>query len=106
MELLLGNLCSTKNTLRPDEKANLELVQYQSESTAPLAVCPLQWWAKISAKCPNLSKLARRYNCAPACSAPPSRIPADVQIDFETRRANLPPHLVDKMLFLHGNHTV
>ncbi|XP_014602964.1 PREDICTED: zinc finger BED domain-containing protein 1-like [Polistes canadensis] len=106
MELLLGSLCATKNGMPAEEKADLELVQYQSESTAPLDYCPLQWWAKVSAKCPNLAKLACRYNCVPACCAPPARIPAEVQVLYDTRRAALPSHLVDKLLFLHGNHTV
>ncbi|KZC14087.1 PREDICTED: zinc finger BED domain-containing protein 1-like [Dufourea novaeangliae] len=106
MELLLGGLCSTKSGMPAEEKADLELVQYHSEATAPLDCCPLQWWAKISAKCPNLGKLACRYNCVPACCAPPSRIPAEVQVLYDTRRAALPPHLIDRLLFLHGNHTV
>ncbi|KAI4502977.1 hypothetical protein M0802_002021 [Mischocyttarus mexicanus] len=106
MELLLGDLCTTKNGMPAEEKADLELVQYQSESAAPLDYCPLQWWAKVSAKCPNLAKLACRYNCVPACCAPPSRISADVQVLYDTKRAAIPSHLVDKLLFLHGNHTV
>lgn len=106
MELLLGGLCATKTGMPAEEKADLELVQYQSEGTAPLDYCPLQWWAKIAAKCPNLGRLARRYNCVPACCAPPARIPADMQVLYDTRRASLPPHLADKLLFLHGNHNV
>ncbi|XP_046436533.1 E3 SUMO-protein ligase ZBED1 isoform X2 [Neodiprion fabricii] len=106
MELLLGGLCATKTGMPAEEKADLELVQYQSEATAPLDYCPLQWWAKITAKCPNLGRLARRYNCVPACCAPPARIPADMQVLYDTRRAALPPHLADKLLFLHSNHNV
>ncbi|XP_015116144.1 zinc finger BED domain-containing protein 1 [Diachasma alloeum] len=105
MELLLGNLCSTKIGMPAKEKANLELVQYQSEPAAALDNCPLQWWSQMSAKCPNLSKLARRYHCVPACCAPSSRIPAEAQVLHDSRRSALPPHLVDKLLFLHGNHT-
>ncbi|XP_068972598.1 E3 SUMO-protein ligase ZBED1-like [Bombus flavifrons] len=106
MEFLLGGLCSMKSGMPAEEKADLELVQYHSESTAPLDYCPLQWWAKISAKCPNLGKLACKYNCVPACCAPPCRIPAEVQVLYDARRTALPPHLIDKLLFLHGNHTV
>ncbi|KAM0731633.1 E3 SUMO-protein ligase ZBED1 [Formica fusca] len=106
MELLLGGLCATKTGMPAEEKADLEVVQYQSESIAPLDHCPLQWWSKVSAKCPNLAKLASRYHCVPACCAPPTRIPADVQIQYDTKRAALPPHLIDKLLFLHGNHTM
>lgn len=106
MVMLLGNYCTTKNRMPSEEKADLELIQYQAEPTAPLHYCPLQWWAKITAKCPNLSKLARRYNCVPACCAPPSRIPSEMQILYHSRRTALPPHLIDKLLFLHGNHIV
>lgn len=106
MEFLLGGLCATKAGMPAEEKADLEIVQYQSESVAPLDNCPLQWWFKVSAKCPNLAKLASRYHCVPACCAPPTRIPADIQIQYNTKRAALPPHLIDKLLFLHGNHTM
>ncbi|KYM84659.1 PREDICTED: zinc finger BED domain-containing protein 1-like [Atta cephalotes] len=106
MEFLLGGLCTTKAGMPAEEKADLEIVQYQSEPTAPLDYCPLQWWSKVSAKCPNLAKLVSRYHCVPACCAPPSRIPPDIQIQYDTRRATLPPHLIDKLLFLHGNHTM
>ncbi|KAK0182108.1 hypothetical protein PV327_000277 [Microctonus hyperodae] len=106
MAMLLGNYCTTKNRIPSEERADLELIQYQAEPTAPLHYCPLQWWTKITAKCPNLSKLARRYNCVPACCAPPSRIPSEMQILYDSRRAALPPHLIDKLLFLHGNHIV
>ena len=106
MELLLGGLCSSKTGMPAGEKADLEIIQYQSEATASLDYCPLQWWDKTSAKCPNLGRLARRYNCVPACCAPPSRIPADAQVLYDTRRAALPSHLADKLVFLHGNHAV
>lgn len=106
MEFLLGSLCTTKAGMSAEEKADLEVVQYQSEPTAPLDCCPLQWWSKVSAKCPNLAKLVSRYHCVPACCAPPSRIPPEVQIQYDTKRAILPPSLIDKLLFLHGNHTM
>lgn len=106
MEFLLGSLCTTKAGMPAEEKADLEIVQYQSEPTAPLDYCPIDWWSKVSAKCPNLAKLVTRYHCVPACCPPPSRIPPDVQIQYDIKRANLPPHLTDKIIFLHGNHTM
>ncbi|GFG39099.1 hypothetical protein Cfor_12233 [Coptotermes formosanus] len=106
MEFLLGDLCSSKTGMPAEERANLELVQYQSESTAALDYCPLQWWAKAAAKCPNLARLARKYNCVPASATPPHRIPQETQVLFDMRRACLGPELVDKLLFLNGNHNV
>jgi hypothetical protein len=106
MEFLLGDLCSSKTGMPAEERASLELVQYQSESTAALDYCPLQWWAKAAAKCPNLARLARKYNCVPASATPPHRIPQENQVLFDMKRACLGPELVDKLLFLNGNHTV
>lgn len=106
MEFLLGDLCSSKTGMPAEERANLELVQYQSESTAALDYCPLQWWAKAAAKCPNLARLAHKYNCVPASATPPHRIPQENQVLFDMRRACLGPELVDKLLFLNGNHSV
>ncbi|KDR11937.1 hypothetical protein L798_14119, partial [Zootermopsis nevadensis] len=95
-----------KKSRLSEERANLELVQYQSESTAALDYCPLQWWAKAAAKCPNLARLAHKYNCVPASATPPHRIPQENQVLFDMRRACLGPELVDKLLFLNGNHSV
>ncbi|XP_063217348.1 E3 SUMO-protein ligase ZBED1 [Bacillus rossius redtenbacheri] len=104
MEFLLGDLCCAKAGVPAEERASLELVQYHSESTASLDHCPLQWWAKSSLKCPNLARLARRYNCVPAAACPPHRIPVEAQVLHDLRRASLAPEIVDKLLFLHGNH--
>ncbi|XP_014230778.1 zinc finger BED domain-containing protein 1-like [Trichogramma pretiosum] len=107
MEFLLGGLNKVhKQDMSTSEKADLELAQYESEPTAPLDSCPIQWWYKSSVKCPNLSNLAGRYNCVPVCCAPPSRIPFDIQIDYHKKRAALPTHLIDKMIFLHANHNL
>ncbi|XP_049804110.1 E3 SUMO-protein ligase ZBED1 isoform X1 [Schistocerca nitens] len=106
MEFLLGDLCTGQSGMPAEERANLELVQYQSESAAALDQCPLTWWARAAAKCPNLARLARKYNCVPASSVPPGRIPVENQVLFHKRRANLSPELVDKLLFLNGNHVV
>lgn len=103
MEMLLGGFCAKEIKMPADEKADLELVQYQSENTAELNSCPLQWWSRVSIKCPNLGKLAQRYNCVPACCTPPFRLAAPVQILYSTKRSTLPTHLVDKLLFLNGN---
>lgn len=46
-----------------------------------------------------------RHISVPACCVPPSRIPEEAQVTFNARRAAVPVHLVDKMLFLHANHS-
>ncbi|KAG8226737.1 hypothetical protein J437_LFUL004388 [Ladona fulva] len=106
MELLLGDLCTLRSEKPAEERAELELVQYQSESPAPLDHCPLVWWAAEAAKCPRLARVARRHGCVPACVVPPQRIPLEAQVLFDVRRAALSPNIVDKLLFLNANHNV
>ncbi|XP_075215667.1 E3 SUMO-protein ligase ZBED1-like isoform X2 [Lycorma delicatula] len=103
MEFLLGDLCTTSNSLSVSERAELEVTQYQSEPTANLDHCPLQWWQKAVGKFPNLAKLASSYNCIPATAIPPNRIPVEPQISFDMKRAKIFPEILDKLLFLNAN---
>ena len=104
--ILLGNMQRSKKEMSTQEKADLELALYQSEVTAALDCCPLQWWEKTSVKCPNLGKIANRYNCIPVCCVPPARIPFEIQMTYNSKRAALPPSLANKLLFLHDNYTL
>lgn len=106
MENLFKDFNSKKTRTTISDKAELEMVQYQGESGEPLGSCPIGWWTKLSAKCPYLYKLATHYNCVPVCCAPSTRIHPDAQIVYNLKRAAIPTHLVDKMIFLNCNHTV
>lgn len=87
------------------DKANLELTNYQSEAVPSLNSCPLEWWSKSAVKCPNLATLAKKYLSIPACCTP-SRVASEVQVAFHMKRANIPEGMIDKLLFLHGNHKI
>ncbi|EZA56192.1 Zinc finger BED domain-containing protein, partial [Ooceraea biroi] len=103
IKLLIDNSeCNATREVSAEMKASSEFLLYKLEAIS-LDSSPLQWWLRMSAKCPNLTKLANKYSCVPACCAPPTRIP---QMQYYTRRAALPHHLIDKLLFLHGNYTV
>lgn len=104
MALLLGNVCDIKGSVGVTEKAQVELDQFKSETSAPLDACPLQWWKNASVKCPRLIYLARRYLSLPAAVMPGYRIPIPQAVTFHERRKNLPPELVDTQLFLHANY--
>ncbi|XP_018903656.1 E3 SUMO-protein ligase ZBED1 isoform X2 [Bemisia tabaci] len=106
MEFLLGGAHTLKSDIGIEERANHEVFQFQSESTAPLDDCPLQWWKKQGSRCPNLAKLVRKYNCLPASATPSCRIPTDTQVSFQIKRMSLSPDIVDKLLFLNSNHTI
>ncbi|EZA48651.1 hypothetical protein X777_13253 [Ooceraea biroi] len=102
IKLLMDNSeCAATREVSAEKKAIFEFLLYQLGAMS-LDSSPLQWWLRTSTKCPNLTKLANKYSCVPACCAPPTRIP---QMQYYTRRAALPHHLIDKLLFLHGNYT-
>ncbi|XP_044597885.1 E3 SUMO-protein ligase ZBED1 [Cotesia glomerata] len=106
MENLFKDFNSKKTRTTISDKAELEMVQYQGESGEPLGSCPIEWWTKLSAKCPYLYKLATHYNCVPVCCAPSTRIHPDAQIVYNLKRAAIPTYLVDKLIFLNCNYTV
>lgn len=57
--MLMGDVCPTNSGgISHEDRANLEIAQYQSETTAALDHPPLAWWNRNSPKCPNLGKLA------------------------------------------------
>uniref|UniRef100_A0A1B6KMC0 BED-type domain-containing protein n=1 Tax=Graphocephala atropunctata TaxID=36148 RepID=A0A1B6KMC0_9HEMI len=108
MAMLLGDMSPhvSTNLMSTQDRANLEIVQYQSEPTATLDQCPVTWWGRIASKCPHLSRIAAQYMCVPATTLPPARIPAEAHIAYHIKRANLSTETVDRMLFLHSNHAV
>ncbi|XP_008555277.1 E3 SUMO-protein ligase ZBED1 isoform X1 [Microplitis demolitor] len=106
MENLFKDFNSKKTRTTISDKAELEMVQYQGESGEPLGSCPIEWWTKLSAKCPFLYKLATHYNCVPVCCAPSTRIHPEAQIVYNIKRASIPSHLVDKLIFLNCNHGI
>lgn len=104
MEFLLGDICGSTAGMSSKERADLEIIQYQSEPTAPLDQCPLAWWQKAAAKCPHLARLAGQYNCIPATVIPPVRIPVEYQVAYDMRRSSLTPDILDRLVFLNANY--
>ena len=104
MEFFFGDLCPRQSSLADEEKANLELTQYESHPNATLEECPLECWQRLEAKCPSLARLASKYLCIPPCATPSQRIPHQTQITFNIKRSKLPSNLIDQMLFLHHNY--
>jgi hypothetical protein len=92
-----------QEAMRPVDRAELELGQYTSESPVAFDDNPLAWWQNAEAKCPNMSKLSKKYMCIPACAIPSSRIPNKQRELFEHQRSTLNLDYVDKIVFLNGN---
>lgn len=104
MEFLLGDICGSTSGMSSKERSDLEIIQYQSEPTAPLDHCPLAWWQKAAAKCPHLARLAAQYNCIPATVIPPVRIPLEYQVMYDMKRSTLGPEVMDRLIFLNANY--
>ncbi|RZF44183.1 hypothetical protein LSTR_LSTR003823 [Laodelphax striatellus] len=104
MELLLRNVCIKNQPLSKADRADIEMMQYESEPSANLEGCPLVWWQCSSNKYPYLTVLAKNYNSIPATVYPQSWIPMEKNVAFHMKRARFPLELVDPILFLHSNY--
>lgn len=103
---LLGNICVSQPTMSQEDRIKAEVVTYQTESSAPLEECPLDWWRHMSNKCPNLSRLAYRYHCVPAVITRAANCSLPEYMKFHQKRSILSVEVADALLFLHSNKNV
>lgn len=64
---------------------------------------PLDWWRDNEKDFPTLSLLAKKFFCIPATSTPSERLFSDVGNCITSKRTNLKPDRVGKMMFLKRN---
>jgi hypothetical protein len=64
---------------------------------------PLLWWKDHCSRFPVLAKLARRYLCIPASSAPSERVFSKMNIIVSKRRSQLEVERVERLLLLSMN---
>ncbi|KAK7576333.1 hypothetical protein V9T40_012619 [Parthenolecanium corni] len=100
---LLGNICVHKPTMTLEDRIKGEVSHYQTECSALLEECPLDWWRHMSNKCPNLSRLAYRYHCVPAIITRTGNHSLLDYIKFHQKRSVLNVNIADALLFLHSN---
>lgn len=103
---LLGNICANKPTLTIADRIKAEVSHYQTEGSAQLEECPLDWWRHMNSKCPNLSRLAYRYHCVPAVITRTGNYSLHDYIKFYQKRSVLNVNVGDALLFLHSNKSV
>lgn len=106
---LLGGVASVKNSpavnkhsMTLEDRLNLEIAQYESEQTPCLEECPLLWWSRMSTKCQNLIRLAKKHFVY-ALSGSSSKLPLELQILYYIKRSQINQELVDKMMFINAN---
>lgn len=94
--------CSTV-TLTPEESIRMELRAYLHTTEVDSDADPLQWWRCHKANFPRVAKLAQRYLCIPATSAPSERVFSTGGNIVTCHRAALKPDAVDRLVFLAQN---
>ena len=84
------------------EVAHREVANYVA--LGPAQDChPLEWWKENCQKLPLLAKLAKKYLCIPATSAPSERALSLAGYIVNQRRACLLPEHVNMLVFLAEN---
>ncbi|XP_077403111.1 E3 SUMO-protein ligase ZBED1-like isoform X2 [Vanacampus margaritifer] len=86
-----------------EESVREELTVYLQAADVDSDVNPFDWWRCRQTSFPRVAKLARRYLCIPATSAPSERaFSADGNL-VPCHRAALKPDAVDRLVFLAQN---
>ena len=67
---------------------------------------PLDWWKVKNQQYPQLAKLAKKFLCIPASSAPSERLFSKAGITISNRRNRLHPGTAESLLFLSENFTI
>jgi hypothetical protein len=75
--------------------------QYQALKSIPLRSNPLSWWNDNHRLFPRLAKLAKKYLCIPATSAPSERAFSSAS-NIDTRHRNrMDPDLLEQCVLIH-----
>ena len=90
------------------QEPNLPIYTATSSSSDPSKVNqernnPLQYWKNNEKSKITLSRLARKYLCAPAGSVPSERLFSTAALIADDRRNRLLPEKVEMLLFLKKN---
>lgn len=80
-----------------------EIAQYLAQPAVDINEDPLQWWRTHKSLFPVLARLARKFLCIPASSAPVERVWSTAGNVVTQKRARLSDELVDAIVFCHEN---
>jgi hypothetical protein len=83
-----------------------EVKDYMSMPSVPLDTDPLQWWREHQHRFPVLARVARRFLCIPASSAPAERVWSTAGNTITEKRARLSDETVENLILCHENFNV
>ena len=78
-----------------------EIKEYMSMPSVPLDTDPLQWWRTHKHRFPVLARVARRFLCIPASSAPAERVWSTAGNTITEKRARLSDQSVENIILCH-----
>ena len=87
----------------PTQNVKREIIQYESSSKADPDKNPLEWWKIHNSDFMILSKLAKKYLCVMASSAPSERVFSTCGLTITNKRTLLKPERVNQLVFLSKN---
>lgn len=102
----LGDLLKARVTFADVPKrvrADSELTRYLEEEPIDSSADPLAWWRDNQLRFPLLSKIARKYMCICATSAPAERVFSTAGSIITHLRSSLKPEKVNMLVFLARN---
>ncbi|XP_047656263.1 E3 SUMO-protein ligase ZBED1-like [Tachysurus fulvidraco] len=85
------------------EAIKVELKSYLQTMQVDAETDPLDWWRLYQANFPRVARLAQKYLCIPATSAPSERAFSFGGNIVTCHRSLLKPETVDKLVFLANN---
>ena len=100
---LLGKRPATATTLTPNQKATAEITLYLQEMAVDDEENPLTGWKNNQGRLPLVARLARKYLCICATSAPSERVFSTAESVATPLRSLLNPEKVNMLVFLARN---
>lgn len=89
------------------QRVQVEYSAYRAEPAMPLLNStnkftePMEWWQRNQHRFPIISRLARRWLCIPATSAPSERVFSAAGLAIASDRARLSGEVAAAQIFLH-----
>jgi hypothetical protein len=86
--------------------ARLEMREKETDGIEGAFTNPLLWWKSNSTQFPTISKIARKFLCIPATSAPSERVFSVAGLVISKLRAHLTPENASCIIMLRESRKV
>lgn len=84
-----------------EDSISVEINRYKCEMQVSSSASPLTWWRDRQKSFPLLSEVAKKYVFIPALLGTKDEVSEKL---FKKQRNSIAPHLIEPVMFLHGNY--